>query len=583
MERITSYSLPLDARILGDAFTAGRVSPEQVAPFRALLGRITAAADGAAVRVYVCARESDALLRDYFAWALARTLIQHVPSTLLVDCDFLSVGMNGVVPHRDGLGFLDLLLYGSSLGVIAQETSGAVRIVGAGSFPVARRMPFVSEAFSEAARRLSHHARCVVFTGPLEGDDGKVHPIATDMNIVIRVCADPGTEQTDPEDSRIAASTDGEVFAVHLMGAPASTPTASLDASGRTPATGERPTAGAHEAQRSGGNVPPDADATGVGGPAARPLDIEAATPVRPAAMRGNAATPGPVMAADSGAADEPGARVSSPAPIDEPGAFDMARPSDGFSDLDGVPERSFSSTLPRIFTVAVVVLFLAFIAWWIWRQNAGARRQTVTLHPVPSGQEINGGVRATPGRARAGSATPGGASRQTGEMPATVPSSDSMATGPGTGAGEPMAPANGVVGEKVGLSGTGHGSPVALSGEGGDHRAGTKPADAYGGRIVGLAELARDYPGQYVVHVSSFRDSSRARIDEEYLLGHGEPAFVAHISLGSKGVWYRVYVGPWGTRASARDAKKNLDELARVTFTRIARISRGVRSTATP
>ena len=40
-------------------------------------------------------------------------------------------------------------------------------MVGAGSFPVTKRMPFVETAFDDASRRLAAHARCALFVGPL--------------------------------------------------------------------------------------------------------------------------------------------------------------------------------------------------------------------------------------------------------------------------------------------------------------------------------------------------------------------------------------------------------------------------------
>ena len=46
-------------------------------------------------------------------------------------------------------------------------------------------------------------------------------------------------------------------------------------------------------------------------------------------------------------------------------------------------------------------------------------------------------------------------------------------------------------------------------------------------------------------------------------------------MGLNPKGKWYRVYCGPFQTRAEASAVKKNLDDLSRVRFTRISKVAR--------
>jgi cell division septation protein DedD len=143
----------------------------------------------------VCAEDDLAATRDAFVFVLAKALAAHVPSALVVDCDFLKVGLHGLVPQPDALGFLDFLLYGSSIGVVTQEPPGGVRVISAGSFPVTKRMPFVTGAFDDAARRLAAHARCVVFVGPLLSDDGAPHPLATEVDLTVVVRGDAGAKR----------------------------------------------------------------------------------------------------------------------------------------------------------------------------------------------------------------------------------------------------------------------------------------------------------------------------------------------------------------------------------------------------
>jgi hypothetical protein len=152
-----------------------------------------------------------------------RALSPQIPSALVVDCDFLNVGLSGLVPERDALGFLDLLLYGSSLGVITQESQGGVKTIGAGSFPVTKRMPFVLSAFDEAAHRLVHHSRCAVFVGPLDEDEGGLHPLcgAVDIPVLVRELDAVRPGAVDPIEEQIASEWDSELLSVRLVGAAA--------------------------------------------------------------------------------------------------------------------------------------------------------------------------------------------------------------------------------------------------------------------------------------------------------------------------------------------------------------------------
>jgi cell division septation protein DedD len=85
-------------------------------------------------------------------------------------------------------------------------------------------------------------------------------------------------------------------------------------------------------------------------------------------------------------------------------------------------------------------------------------------------------------------------------------------------------------------------------------------------------------FGGMYLVHISSFRRVERAIEDVVYLNSKDFEACVVPVDLGSKGQWYRVYAGPLETREEARELKIMLDELPRVTFTRITRAPGGAR-----
>ncbi len=70
---------------------------------------------------------------------------------------------------------------------------------------------------------------------------------------------------------------------------------------------------------------------------------------------------------------------------------------------------------------------------------------------------------------------------------------------------------------------------------------------------------------------MSSFKGIEKAREEAVYLSGGGYPVFIYRVDLGSKGMWHRVYVGPYATREDAMEHKIKLDENPRIKSTRIS------------
>ncbi|TYO95686.1 sporulation related protein [Geothermobacter ehrlichii] len=62
-----------------------------------------------------------------------------------------------------------------------------------------------------------------------------------------------------------------------------------------------------------------------------------------------------------------------------------------------------------------------------------------------------------------------------------------------------------------------------------------------------------------YVLQVASFRDVKQAEALSRRLAGKGYDAFVRRVDLGGKGIWQRVYVGPYSDRPTAEKAAKKL------------------------
>jgi cell division septation protein DedD len=109
---------------------------------------------------------------------------------------------------------------------------------------------------------------------------------------------------------------------------------------------------------------------------------------------------------------------------------------------------------------------------------------------------------------------------------------------------------------------------------------AGTTSASHTGGNMLVnssdiqvMDDLNRRFRGWYMIHISSFQTSVRARDEVAFLESHEFPVFIVFLDLGPKGKWYRVYAGPFQTRDEAAEVKKNLDAVPQVRFTRIATI----------
>ncbi len=62
-----------------------------------------------------------------------------------------------------------------------------------------------------------------------------------------------------------------------------------------------------------------------------------------------------------------------------------------------------------------------------------------------------------------------------------------------------------------------------------------------------------------YAVNVSSFRNAAAAAVEVARLQARGYQARAIRTDLESKGVWYRVYIGQYGTEAEAKQARAGI------------------------
>jgi cell division septation protein DedD len=556
MEKISSYTIGVKLDSLRNGFKLGRVPEALKDPLQALLPRLTGAAAEKPTSIYLFSEDDVAETRDLFAYVLANALAQQMPSTLLVDCSFLDVGLNGVVPHKDGLGFLDLLLYGSSLGVITQETNGGVRVVGAGSFPVTKKMPVALNSFEEAARRLVAQSGCAVFCGPLHDDDGELHPLigAVDVPIYVNVAADTTTGAVDEVEEQISGHWDRELFSVRITSseepAPAATAAASSPPSEQpTEADGDEWLEELEPSRE--GPEPPKADAE------PPPVVVTVEEPVAPSSADG----PFEEVPAHAGPfKPEPPGDISRDKHPTEP---EWPSPVFDLGEEPALPyhEKRYTALLPKIATAAIAIVVLVFVIWWMNTErnggdapsptqgSAGSTQETATSPISAPGTEPGGVEEGTP----ADSIAPGTAQIEEGQPP--------TGTGAETAGGVAAEPIETSIKPEQDVASK---DQIATPADGG-----IDSSD-----ILVKDDLETNWAGWYFIHISSFRESSLARKEVANLESRGFRVFIVFLNLGQKGSWYRVYAGPEETREGARNLKKLLDDTPGVRFTRITQIS---------
>jgi cell division septation protein DedD len=517
MDDISSFNIAASVETLRNGFKSGAVPNALAEPFQSLLPRLTRAAAASPTAVYLFSGDESAETRNLFAYALAAALAQHIPSTILVDCGFLDVGLSGVVPQRDALGFLDLLLYGSSLGVITQETTGGVHVVGAGSFPVTKKMPFVLNAFQEAARRLLAHARCVVFCGPLYDDDGELHPLiaACDVPLLVRA-VDGGAGVVDPIEEQLAAQVGTELLSIRINPRPAAGRVA-------TPKAKEATAADRGEAPPSR----PEPEFKEIGSDLATTARMESAPP---APERPRQEPPAGVTR------ETPGVRY------------------DEEASWRGRWEKR-ASLIPKIATGAVALVVVAFLVWWFFvgRGGGGGAQSGRIAGPVPTPSHTDSAATV---EAAVVSAADTSTDTSTGIMPQAEVARQEE---PPLGSTPPAQTETGESAPSEQPQSTGAQTPSAGA---------IDPRN-----ILVMDDLERNWPGYHLIHVSSFRESTKARSEVKSLEARGFPVFIVYIDLGAKGKWYRVYAGPLRSREEAREMKKSLDDTPGVRFTRITQI----------
>jgi cell division septation protein DedD len=528
MTKIDGIEFVASEKMLIDAAGQEALPEPLLAPMQALIHHVMDASASKPFAIYLMSSDAVRSVRDYFAHALARLLCRQEPSAVIVDCDFTAAGMSGVIPQRDALGFLDYLLYGSSLGVVAQEAAQGVRVIGAGSFPVSKKMPVSMDSFADAARRLVAQCRIVIFCGPDRDDNENIHPICEAADLLMNVSYEKRfpVGRVDPFEEKLARISNSPVISVRVTSSDVGMETATEPA---PEAVSERPV---HE------QVPSVEDRL----------------------------EPAPQEAEEE---------VTS-VPRAEPAASDGRKRSEWMEEeaphsttFSGLPfeRKQTSSIWAKIIPAVIAIALIGFLFWWfiITKPMRGTEGEA-QLAAVDSTEAA--GVPPATGEAvsrEMGEAADGSdsISAQPGQSDSIVSEERAEGAGPVDGQISDAGRPDEVKEEEAAAPSEEMGSRRTRP-EGEAAREDISPDDVY------VAADFTEFAGKYLVHVSSFREIGRAREDAAYLMRNNFAACVIPVDLNSKGIWYRVYAGPIETRDKALQQKIMLDELPRVKFTRI-------------
>jgi cell division septation protein DedD len=145
--------------------------------------------EGVGLSVLALTAQDNRLSRDFAVLQIAHVLAKRGKRVLIVDCDFLRPGLNGLVENIEGLGFLDLLLYGSSLQSVAHTIGvDGVLVIGPGSFPVYKTMPFAKREFGKINEFLVKKNDIVIYCSTLYTDEGEANSMMEFVENVLYCC-----------------------------------------------------------------------------------------------------------------------------------------------------------------------------------------------------------------------------------------------------------------------------------------------------------------------------------------------------------------------------------------------------------
>ena len=243
--------------------------------------------------------------RDFSVLQIAHIIAKHGRNVLIVDGDYLNSGLSGIVESVEEHGFLDLLLYGSSLKTVTRAVGiEGVSVAGSGSFPVSRTIPFAIKEFEKIMEFLRTKHDVVIYCSTLYTEDAKINPLAKFVDGILLCC-------------RIDTMSEGELQKnIRALGEEKVAPVELVCFCGKR-------------------------------APAAAPVSRMA---VEPAAGEPAIAPP-----------------RETPAFTEELPAIPMIEKTEEFEPLDAIePGKKPRFSLLRVVMVSAAILIAAFIVWWV-------------------------------------------------------------------------------------------------------------------------------------------------------------------------------------------------------------------------
>ncbi len=478
-------------------------------------------------------------------------------TTVLIDADLRAAHLSFDDRRRAQEGLVDVLRYGvRSPRVVSPTLTPGLALLPVGSRTLDLEGTYGAESVPGLFAELARSGEVLFVNGPAPGDVDAAEPLLAHVEGWILVHE---LGASDPERTRALRDRCGKTRCVGVLVL--------------TPST---------RAGRAGALTEDEVEEEAAVAPASPAVPVPP-LPAVPAAEAALPASPAPVVPAVAeplreAADDLPRAEAPAPARAAAPAAWEPA------GDSEARPRSNAPWVLGGVAVAAVV---LAVMFW----PRAATPPETPPAMTAPPAAPVLGDEPAT--IAPAVDEEPAALAPVVDEEPAAIapvvdeepaatasapdeavvvspggadaaapPAGQSPATEPGPGAGEPVAETPvPVSADAPPATAAGTSAPATGSSTGSAAATGT-PAAVAAGTVFG-------------VHLESVKSEDGAAKEAATLTAQGTPAFIHRTDIPDKGTWWRVYAGPFATRAEAEQAAARIRAGGRE-YAQVHRLERG-------